>query len=73
MKTRAADMDPGKQFLAAVATAMIQRAGECNPQEISNTVWAFAKLRASFVQKSYSEHSNLQLISLSPSDLEHIQ
>ncbi len=38
-------LDPGPAFLRAVANAMAERASNCNPQEISNTVWAFAKLR----------------------------
>ena len=41
----AAQMDPGQPMLRAVAAAMAGRAADCNPQEISNTVWAFAKLR----------------------------
>ena len=36
-------LPPGR-LLAAVADAMRDRASDCNPQEISNTVWAFAKL-----------------------------
>ena len=39
-------MDPGPHMLRAVAAAMAERASDCIPQEISNTVWAFAKLRA---------------------------
>ncbi|KAL0032386.1 hypothetical protein WJX79_008625 [Trebouxia sp. C0005] len=35
---------PSGRLLAAVAEAMKERASDCNPQEISNTVWAFAKL-----------------------------
>lgn len=35
---------PSSRLLAAVAEAMKERASDCNPQEISNTVWAFAKL-----------------------------
>ena len=35
---------PCGRLLAAVAAAMKERASDCNPQEISNTVWAFAKL-----------------------------
>ncbi len=35
---------PSGCLLAAVAEAMKERASDCNPQEISNTVWAFAKL-----------------------------
>lgn len=35
---------PSGRLLAAVAEAMKERANDCNPQEISNTVWAFAKL-----------------------------
>ncbi len=35
---------PSGRLLAAVADAMKERASDCNPQEISNTVWAFAKL-----------------------------
>ncbi|CAL8462328.1 g1861 [Coccomyxa elongata] len=39
------ELDPGPAFLRAVANAMAERASNCNPQEISNTVWAYAKLR----------------------------
>ena len=35
---------PSGRLLIAVAEAMKERASDCNPQEISNTVWAFAKL-----------------------------
>lgn len=35
---------PSGRLLAAVAEAMKERASDCNPQEISNTVWAFAKM-----------------------------
>ncbi|KAK9818101.1 hypothetical protein WJX72_007196 [[Myrmecia] bisecta] len=38
------DCDPGQDMLSTLADAMARRAGECNPQEVSNTVWAFAKL-----------------------------
>lgn len=38
-------LDPGAAMLRAVANAMAERASNCNPQEISNTVWAYAKLR----------------------------
>ena len=35
---------PSGRLLHAIAEAMTERASDCNPQEISNTVWAFAKL-----------------------------
>lgn len=35
---------PIKGFLSALAKALTQRAGDCNPQEISNVCWAFARL-----------------------------
>ena len=35
---------PSGQLLIALAAAMQARASQCNPQEISNTVWACAKL-----------------------------
>lgn len=38
------DIHPSRQLLAAVAQALQERVKDCNPQEISNTVWAFAKL-----------------------------
>ena len=41
-----AQVNPGRQLLSAVGQAMAERASDCNPQEISNTIWAFAKLRA---------------------------
>ena len=42
------EFSPGPVFLQAVAKALIQRAGECNPQEISNAIWAFAKLSEAY-------------------------
>ncbi|KAK9814956.1 hypothetical protein WJX73_003116 [Symbiochloris irregularis] len=36
---------PRKRLMSAIAAAMVDRVAECNPQEISNTCWAFAKLR----------------------------
>lgn len=41
------DSKPSRSLLAAVAQALQERVKECNPQEISNTVWAFAKLGTS--------------------------
>ena len=38
------DLQPGPHLLTAATDAMQQRAGDCNPQELSNTVWACAKL-----------------------------
>ena len=38
------DSHPSRHLLAAVAQALQERVKECNPQEISNTVWAFARL-----------------------------
>ncbi len=38
-------LDPGAAMSRVVANAMAERASNCNPQEISNTVWAYAKLR----------------------------
>lgn len=35
---------PSPRLLVALADAMKERVSDCNPQEISNTVWAFAKL-----------------------------
>ena len=36
-----------KAFLNALARALTQRAGDCNPQELSIVCWAFARLRES--------------------------
>ena len=38
------ELRPPTLFLEAAAEAMRQRVSLCNPQEISNTVWAFAHL-----------------------------
>ena len=37
-------VEPKQALMKGVADAMAQRAAECNPQEISNCVWAFARL-----------------------------
>lgn len=34
----------GKRLLQCIATALCERADQCNPQEVSNSVWAYAKL-----------------------------
>ncbi|PSC74935.1 RAP domain [Micractinium conductrix] len=36
--------DPGKKALFAFAEALVQRSDLCNAQEVSNSVWAFARL-----------------------------
>ena len=48
------EMLPSGRLLAAVAEAMKERASDCNPQEISNTVWAFAKLGEKRKEKTLS-------------------
>ena len=48
-------LDPGPAFLRAVASAMAERAANCNPQEISNTVWAYAKLSTFMTFKVFME------------------
>ena len=37
-------VEPKHALLRAIGKAMADRASECNPQEISNCVWAFARL-----------------------------
>ena len=37
-------VEPKQALMKGVADAMAERAAECNPQEISNCVWAFARL-----------------------------
>ena len=37
-------MEPKQALMKGVPDAMAERAAECNPQEISNCVWAFARL-----------------------------
>lgn len=37
--------DARPELMAILASALVQRIGDCNPQELSNTIWAFAKLR----------------------------
>ena len=39
-----AQVEPKQALLKAIAHAMAERAAQCNPQEISNCVWAFARL-----------------------------
>jgi hypothetical protein len=64
-------MDPGPHMLRAVAAAMAERAPACIPQEISNTVWAFARLRARCYRHPHpscvSIHAFAGYISLQPS------
>ncbi|GAB4822437.1 hypothetical protein N2152v2_009483 [Parachlorella kessleri] len=38
------DYDPGKKLLQQVAQALCERADKCNPQEVSNSVWAYTRL-----------------------------
>ncbi|KAL4855247.1 RAP domain-containing protein [Chlorella vulgaris] len=38
------DYDLGSRTLMCIAEALVSRADLCNPQEVSNSVWAFAKL-----------------------------
>ena len=40
------ESEPRPELMAILAAALVQRISDCNPQELSNTIWAFAKLRA---------------------------
>lgn len=37
-------VEPKQALMKGIAAAMAERAADCNPQEISNCVWAFARL-----------------------------
>ena len=40
------EAEPRPELMSILASALVQRISDCNPQELSNTIWAFAKLRA---------------------------
>ena len=55
------ETEPRRRLMAGVAHAMAERVADCNPQEISNTCWAFAKLRKLLCQPALVLESVQQL------------
>ena len=55
-------VEPKHALLRAIGKAMADRASECNPQEISNCVWAFARLSRPRLHSTHitsSSHSSV--------------
>ena len=57
------ESEPRPELMGILAAALVQRISDCNPQELSNTIWAFAKLRAPRALHSGADHADRKALS----------